>query len=342
MLEFRGYIEEIENFIFREECSIQIPKSIREKAFSYRLDVEITSIAGESYRNFKSIPAHSFYGYAVLVMRDHCEIKIPIEQARQTIYFEKIVEAYVNWYNLCFWLNQREYSAGIANVLGQIGNSLGLGTPVITVPPCPVWSGFEEIQLREVYVKCPFGTQFRLESSYWSPVIQNGDTDCSYDGKSKQNDGDKDDGLPPATAPQLARNPDEPYEGFPPPTSPEGLGDFRNIKDEESLNSPNPDNEQRPEDALATKDKAGWYMETNINYWDSAKIVEVVVKTPAPFGSTIDVRDLFPNNTIQGMGQTLYRTDVFIVNPSRGFSVQIGNNAYRRLPITGILKWGKL
>lgn len=247
MLEFKGYIEEVDNFYFREKASIQIPKTVRERAFSLRLDIEIVSIAKEVYRNFSSVPAHSFYGYAVLVMRDHSEIQIPINQSRQTLYFEKLYEAYTNWYALHFWLNQREFSRGLADVLGDIGGAVGLGTPVVPIPPCPIWSGFEEIQLRDAYVKTPFGTTFKLEVSYQTPVVQNGDTDCSYDGKSLQVDGDKDLGLPPASAPQIAESPDSPYDGFPPPTSPEDLGNYRNLKDEDSLNSPNPDNAPTPQ-----------------------------------------------------------------------------------------------
>lgn len=246
-LVFNGYQESIESFDFREKASIQIPKNVRESAYAFQLDIEILSTDGNDYLNTKSIPAHSFYGYVVLVLRDHSEIQIPIEQPRQTLYYERRPEAYANWYSLYMLAAMSQNLLFISEFqLKPIAEELGL-TAAIVPPSCPDWSGFEEIRLREVYVKCRFGTRFKLESTYWSPIpVTYGG--CSYDGKSRQIDDDiKDDGLP-KDGVQPTNNGDRanPYADYPDPSSSLELDLWDNMGAVDDVDNPNPSN--APED----------------------------------------------------------------------------------------------
>jgi hypothetical protein len=99
-LEWLGYIEFLNKFVYRENAAISIPKRVREKAFSMQIDVEIVSTVGNDYLNSKSNPAYGFYGYAVLVFRNMAEIQVPLDQPRQRIYYERLDKAYVNWNSL--------------------------------------------------------------------------------------------------------------------------------------------------------------------------------------------------------------------------------------------------
>lgn len=242
--EFLGYEEFIERFTFREKCSIKIPKSVRERAFSFSLDIEIQSTDGQDYVNSKSIPAYGFYGYVVLVMRNFAEIQIPIKQPRQNIYYERLEDAYSNWYAFYLkFVTSFELSFINNESLVAIGTALGLtiGTPVGF---CPTWSGFEEIPLREVYVKTRFGTRFALEVSWWQ-ALEATYGECTYTPNSKQEDDpEKDNGLPPdGVQPSNNGFPSSPYDGFPTPSSPTDLGDFFNDDKLDGMDLPNPDNE---------------------------------------------------------------------------------------------------
>lgn len=247
-LEWLGYFETIETFTFREKTSISIPKRVRERAFSLQVDCEIVSTDGNDYVNNKSIPAYGFYGYAVLVFRNFAEIQIPLNQPRQRLYYGRVPEAYTNWYQLYLWRAFREYTKGLADVLGQIGTAVGLGEAIVPPVPCLGWSGFEELPLREVYVKTRFGTQFKLEVSRWEAVERNGDTDCDYSPVSGQADNHnedgtgKDDGLPPlGSQPQHADSPLFPYAGLPNPSTNAELGEY-GLNKFNNVDSPNPDN----------------------------------------------------------------------------------------------------
>lgn len=264
MIEWLGYFEEVKTLIYREEDGINIPKSVRERAFSLQVDIEIVSTDGNDYLNFKSAPAYGFYGYAVLVFRDHADIQVPINQPRQRLYYGRVSEAYVNWFHLFNERVNRSRLNEIVVAMGSIWGALGLEDFPLSAQPCPLWSGFEELPLREVYVKTRKGTQFNLEVSHWYPVIRTGDDDgCSYDGKSQQTDGDKDDGLPEnGSQPQRARDRDNPFAGLPSPTSPFDEGEFSNSKIA-NVDDPNPDNE--PDDPEEPPEGTIWWMKSVSN-----------------------------------------------------------------------------
>jgi hypothetical protein len=239
---FQGYAGFREVFTFREKAALKIPKRIRKLAYSLQVDIEITSTRGNDYKNFKSSPPFSFYGYAVIVFRDHSQIQIPIEQARQVLYYDRVVEAYANWWSLYLsFVSQYSIAALIENQLDPIAEALDL-TKVPTDVACVTPPAWEELPIREVYIKTKFGTQFRVEVSWFEPVpVDYGE--CEYDGNSQFTDSPKDGGLPSeGTQPQTAPDPDNPYDGFEPPASAEELGDFFNLK-QSNLDNPNPDNE---------------------------------------------------------------------------------------------------
>lgn len=238
---FEGYSQFTEEFIFREKGALTIPKQVRELAYSLQVDIEIVSTDGNDYRNSKSDPAYGFYGYAVLVLLDHAELQIPIQQPRQVLYYDRVVEAFSNWYALYLEAVNIQTQAVIAeNLIVPIGVELGLSVAVGTLfcPSTPPW---QELPLRELYIKCRKGTQFNVEVTWVEPVpVAYGE--CSYDGKSQQTDGDKDNGLPPeGVQPQNASDPTFPYAGLPSPSSAEQLGLFFNAK-QNGLNNSNPDN----------------------------------------------------------------------------------------------------
>jgi len=229
-LTFDGYIEYIETFTFREKAALTIPKRIREAAYAMQIDIEIVSTDGKDYLNTKSSPAYGFYGYAVLVMRDHSEIQIPISQPRQVLYYGRVPEAFANWYSLYLSAVALQTQLAIAEgLIVPIGVELGLS---VAAQPlfCPTFPPWQELPIREVYVKSKFGTQFKIETTWTEPLpVAYGE--CSYDGKSGSTDSDKDDGLPSdGTQPQNNGNPSDPYGGFPPANSAEELGDFFNPK----------------------------------------------------------------------------------------------------------------
>lgn len=239
-----GYEEYIERFFFREKCSIKIPKEVREKAFSLQLDIEIQSTDGNDYLNSKSLPSYSFYGYVVLVFRDYAQIQIPITQPRQILYYEKLEEAYTNWYS--FYLSfLASYQLAFINneSLVAIGTALGatVGEPSFF---CPVWGGFEEIPLREVYVKSRFGTRFALEIS-WHEALDVTYGECSYSPTSvRQDDPIKDSGLPSnGVQPTNNSNPLNPYDDYPAASEEMELGDWSNNSKLTSIDNKNPDNE---------------------------------------------------------------------------------------------------
>lgn len=247
-LEWLGYIELVDRFVFRQQNALSIPKRVRERAFSLQVDIEIVSTDGNDYENSKSIPAYGFFGYATLVFRNYAQIQIPINQPRQRLYYGRVSEAYTNWYQLFLWQAHRQWTKGLADLLGQFGEALDLGSFIVPSVPCIPWSGFEELPLREVYIKCRRGTQYRIEISRWEAVVRAGDTDCDYEPTSRQTDDTKedgtgkDDGLPPnGSQPQNAANPNFPYQGLEPPSTAAELGEYGNSKDD-NADFPNADN----------------------------------------------------------------------------------------------------
>lgn len=247
-----GYSETIDTFTFREKASLSIPKRVRKRAFSLQVDVEIVSTNGNDYTNDKSSPEYGFYGYVVMVFRDHAQIQIPIAQPRQMLYYGRVNEAYVNWFQFYLWRNARSSSYDQADVLGQIGQAVGLGNYVIPPRECIKWSGFEELPLRELYIKSRLGTQFKIEVSRWEANYEQSTDGCPSVPESNQEDDTKpdgtgkDDGLPPlGVQPQKSGSLNDPYGGFPPISTNIELGEYGNNKIN-GIDFPNPNNAPTP------------------------------------------------------------------------------------------------
>lgn len=224
-------IEDIETFTYRNQASIRIPKEWRERAWIMEVDIKISSIKREEYLSFSSNPANGQYGYAVLVMRDYCEIEVPISLPRQRLYYGIVYDAFVNYYSLYYsYITSRQLSFISNNQLVPIAQQLGLS---VSIPPnqCPEQPLWIELPLREIYIKCFDGTQFDVEFSrrrLVEPLVLG---ECSYDGRSGMVDGGKDSGLPAnGIAPNKASNPANPFDGLRPVTPIEDLGEWFNNK----------------------------------------------------------------------------------------------------------------
>jgi hypothetical protein len=244
--EFNGYQEKSERFRFDEEGSLTIPKGVRELAYHISIDIEILSIARQAYLNYKSIPAHSFYGYVIIVLRDMSLIKIPIENSRQRLWTDIIHSAFANWYALYLQFKNLQFLRRNNSYLVLIASQLGIA-PIGGLFECPITPSFVETEIRELYIKSAYGTRFAVEVNWWEPIpVKYGD--CEYDGKSGQiDDPQKDRGLPNKSQPAIASDPNNPYDGYSPPTSSADKtlpsGDWNNTKDLDGLDEPNPDNE---------------------------------------------------------------------------------------------------
>jgi hypothetical protein len=225
------YIEQIETFTFRDSDGITIPKSVREEAYTLAVDIVIVSTDREVYKNYTTTPAEGFYGNATLVMQDFCERKIPINMPRQRLYYGRVVEAFEIWQSMVDWSYFQSYMQAIGESLLSLGTALGAnGVPSINeccFPP----RAWVELPLREVYVKTPFGTQYKLEISWYKPVQIVDACGKVQNGKSKQTDGSKDNGLPSdGVQPSVAANPNSPFAGLPPASTDAEQGAFANSK----------------------------------------------------------------------------------------------------------------
>ncbi len=296
--------EDIRTFTFRDECGITIPKTWRERAWIQQIDIKITSIARNPYLSFRSNPANSQYGYAVLVMRDHSKIEIPITLARQRLYYGIVYDAFTNYYSLYYASITSSQLSAIANgLLVPIGTELGLST---SIPPldCPVQPFWIELPIRELYVKCFHGTQFDIELSRWRMVTPLILGECAYDGKSGQVDGDKDAGLPSnGIQPNQASNPNSPFLGLPQPSSLSQLGEFANSKGE-SLNNVDPDN--LPLLTIDPNKNYSLLIAFSVRYFNASNVPNGVTTTGQVFfplvrGELLDVYiDPPPENIISG------------------------------------------
>lgn len=224
-----GYLSFSETFEFREIGSIYLPKSIREEAFQMEVSVEVVSILHEDYSNYKSYPSNSFYGYAVLVFYDYVTRLVPLSFGRNTIYFERNESAYSDWESFKY-LCWNAYNLGlIAEMICAIATQLGgecVPMPCNEIP----YNGFTELPLREVYVKCPYGTQFRIETAIEKAnAFQDACGNVIQPKSNRPDDDKKDKGLPPqGIKPQKSNDPTYPYAGLPSPSSPSDLGDWDN------------------------------------------------------------------------------------------------------------------
>lgn len=239
-------LEFIETFNFRELCSITIPKAVRERAVDLAIDVEIVSVAGQLYLSYSSMPANGSYGYAVIVLQDFCEIEIELSQPRQRIYLWHSPEAYDTRYAVELFDLSLVAERTTQEILCRL-MPLVLSTCEVQPNPSIPKVFWKEAPIREIYVKTHYGTTFRVEVSHtkFTPyqMLSTGDV---LDMKSGWNDGEKDQGLPiSGSQPQTANNPNDPYSGFPIPSTNGELGDYANVKIDFADN-PNSDNASLP------------------------------------------------------------------------------------------------
>jgi hypothetical protein len=250
-----GYATDTSTFSFREIGSIKIPKSVRERAFQMEVSVEIVGVPRVGYVNYKSYPANGFFGYATIVFYNYVTALIPIQFGRNTIYFERQEAAYSAWETFKRYHSTRYDFFELTDVVGQLASYLGATVTPAPYDP-PIWKGFEELPIREVYVKCPYGTTFRIEVTH-KRALSFFDMDGTQilPKSEKPDDSKKDGGLPQnGIQPQPAPNPSNPYDGFEPASSSTDLGDWNNSSKLPSsansgagLDKPNPDNEPTPE-----------------------------------------------------------------------------------------------
>ena len=215
--------ESISTGVFRNKAHIEILKERRKIGFTSAVDIIIDSIDYNLYENGKLTPPIQFYGYAVLVFQDCLSLEIPIKFPRQRIYYAVQHEAIRQWRQ---WVEfYTEYQLHRKNDL-----SLALLMGIFEVPyeeftPEIKDNEWIELPLREVHVRCQNNTQFKIEHTQWQPIKFNDPfTGIELTGESKQEDGDKDEGLP-ANGIQASRNPpSNPFGGNVPVSGAEDLG----------------------------------------------------------------------------------------------------------------------
>lgn len=232
-------IEVIDTFSFREDGTISIPKSKREKAYQQSVDIIVQSVSYPQYKNGKGLPSISFYGYAVLVFQDCLSLEIPIHYPRQRIWFDRQWQAQQSWQDeVKFWENyqfHRKNDISLASIMGA------LEIPYNEIDFYFKDMAFVELPLREVYIKLLSHSQFQIEYTQIEPVPYDDPFGNTRDGKSGQEDGDKDAGLPKEGI-QPSENPsDDPYQGNPPLSVPSFESGFSNIND--GLEEASADNE---------------------------------------------------------------------------------------------------
>jgi hypothetical protein len=250
-----GYVTYVDSFDFRQIGSLKIPKRIREKAFSLSLSVRVLSVGRDTDWNYAIYPAKSFYGYATLVFGSDLQSIIPLHFGRNEVYRERNDVAYTNWesYKLFAYdaYNLSLLSQAICDVRTAIDSGVCVEGECILIP----WNGFPELPLREVYIKCPYGTRFEIEVRY-EIGLQFTDS-CGNEVAPKSNRREdpegNDNGLPPlGIQPSRASNPNDPYSNYPPPSSSSEQGDYYNPKipidgfPNSGLDNPNPDNDELP------------------------------------------------------------------------------------------------
>lgn len=254
-----GYEWKQKIITLREKGSIRIPDSVIQEAFAMEVSIEISSTKGNDYFNDKVLPSEFLYGYATLVFFDYVKKIVPLKFGRTTLYFERNEATYTNW-EMFKWYHVTKYDFyRLTQVIGQFASQFGF-TVTDTPYPSPPWKGFVELPLREVYIKCPEGTQFKIEVSWhvgkaFFPMDEPPITPKSQQPKRPK----KDDGLPPTgITPPNNGKPSAPYERFPNPTGIEEQGLFWNPKTS-SINDPNPDNAPAPN--YPTDSSLNWYLQ---------------------------------------------------------------------------------
>ena len=232
--------ETIKEFRFNELGGISILKKWRELAVICQIDIEIVSISRDNYRNYASIPAHGFYGYATIILRDFALPPIKITQSRQTLYYARNDAALANWFTFLQSARAQENYKAIENLICFNTGLLGGACTVVPCKDIPVFR-FDEIPLREVMVKADYGTQFKIEYSFWSLLPDLNACGDIVTPKSNQADGSKDSGLPPNGSSPQSGNPNNPYAGLPPADGIEKEG-VLSLSKLNNQDNPNPDN----------------------------------------------------------------------------------------------------
>jgi hypothetical protein len=225
------YVEEIKTIVLRGDDGINIPKPVREVAYELAVDVIIRSIVKETYKNFECSPPESFFGVAVVVLQDCCDLKVPLKFPRQRVYYGRVPEAFIQWDNRINFGRDIAYHGRTTQTIGNLGAALGFSvTPEVGCCAYPE-SLWRELPIREVYVNVPFGTQYEIEVTWLRPEGFVDECGTTQLGKSNQVDGDKDTGLPSeGSFPSVARDPDNPYDFLPNATPDSEQGAFSNSK----------------------------------------------------------------------------------------------------------------
>ena len=337
--------ETIKEFTFREIGGIKILKEWRELAVICQIDIEIVSVSKENYRNYGSIPAHGFYGYASLVMRDFVSQPIKIQQSRQTIYYARNDSAISNWFTYLQQLRLQENFEGVENLICFNTGLLGGACVPRPCRPIPDFA-FDEFPLREVMVKTFYGTQFRIEYSFWALAPELDNCGDLFRPKSKQIDGDKDTGLPPNGGAPQNGNPNNPYGGLPPadPSNKAGILSLSKLNNQDNSN---PDNTPSSnEDIPATPTTAGYYIEYSYSSCSNLfNIVGAIIGTfntfdPAYSDSSINVTSYVLVGDTPCANQDFYLAAFSIQSPTKGITVSRTTKLYGS--INGSVKYGLL
>ena len=195
--------------VFRNDAAFRIPKEIRERGYIQSLDLQVSSVDWNIYENGKALPPIQFYGYVQLVMQDACTIEVPIKFPRQRVWHIRIEDALSQWRDIHTWHNGAlEWNEWFFNFFTQ-GQDPPIPLPPIEYPD----TNFVESPLREVFVKVKENCQFEIELTQWEPVPFTGRNAKTYDGKSRQVDGDKDGGLPVDGIQPRRNSSDDPWAG---------------------------------------------------------------------------------------------------------------------------------
>lgn len=338
--------ETIKDFTFREQGGIAILKEWRELAIICQVDIEIVSVSKENYRNYGSIPAHGFYGYVSLVMRDFASQPIPIKQARQTLYYARNDSAISNWFNYLQQIRLQENFKGVETLVCFNTGLLGGSCAPKPCKPIPKFA-FDEFPLREVMVKTFYGTQFKIEYSFWRLNDELDNCGEIITPKSKQTDGDKDNGLPPnGSAPQNG-NPTNPYGGLPPadPSNKAGVLSPSKLNNQDN---PNPDNTPSSnQDVPATATTAGYYIEYSysscsnlFNVAGAAIVGTFNTSDPAYSDSSINVTSYVLVGDTPCANQDFYFAAFSIQSPTKGVTISRTTRLYGS--INGSVKYGLL
>jgi len=237
------YTRQFEKFSFRDRGGIKIPKGVRELNYQMSVDIIIETITAEKYSSNYVYPEKTHYGFATLVYQDCASLEIPVHQARQRIYEGRVEDAFVQWSNLinialfhCAWYKHLLLAIEKGNVEEYPQFS-------------PMHTEWKELPLLEVLYEPVRHSQWRFEVEMTQPSSF---ADCLgfvQNGKSKQSDSPKDNGLPPDGTQPRRNDPSDPFANTNPPDSALGTpwndpnvsnGNYNNTDPSNNPVNPNP------------------------------------------------------------------------------------------------------